>query len=126
MRTIKLNIQDNVFDKVYYFLSNLPKSEVEIVEYSNEDDLSTLESEIEKSLNSKVLKKSHDKIFDELIKKYAELRKVSVSELIRQTVMERIEDEYDLAAYERAMEAYKKRPITYTHAEVVKMLTMED
>ena len=71
MRTIKLNIQDNVFDKVYYFLSNLPKSEVEIVEYSNEDDLSTLESEIEKSLNSKVLKKSHDKIFGELIKKYA-------------------------------------------------------
>ncbi|WP_141046801.1 hypothetical protein [Aliarcobacter cryaerophilus] len=71
MRTIKLNIQDNVFDKVYYFLSNLPKSEVEIVEYSNEDDLSTLESEIKKSLNSKVLKKSHDKIFDELIKKYA-------------------------------------------------------
>ena len=62
----------------------------------------------------------------ELIKKYAELRKVSVSELIRQTIMERIEDEYDLAAYERAMEAYKKRPITYTHAEVVKMLTMED
>ncbi len=59
MRTIKLNIQDNVFDKVYYFLSNLPKSEVEIVEYTNEDDLSTLESEIEKSLNSKVLKKSH-------------------------------------------------------------------
>lgn len=38
----------------------------------------------------------------ELIKKYAELRKVSVSELIRQTIMERIEDEYDLAAYERA------------------------
>ena len=70
MRTIKLNIQDNVFDKVYYFLSNLPKSEVEIVEYSNEDDLSTLESEIEKSLSSKVLKKSHDEIFDELIKKY--------------------------------------------------------
>ena len=71
MRTIKLNIQDNVFDKVYYFLSNLPKSEVEIVEYTNQDDLSTLESEIEKSLNSKVLKKSHDEIFDELIKKYA-------------------------------------------------------
>ena len=71
MRTIKLNIQDNVFDKVYYFLSNLPKSEVEIVEYSNQDDLSTLESEIENSLNSKVLKKSYDKIFDELIKKYA-------------------------------------------------------
>lgn len=71
MRTIKLNIQDNVFDKVYYFLSNLPKSEVEIVEYTNQDDLSTLESEIETSLNSKVLKKNHDEIFDELIEKYA-------------------------------------------------------
>lgn len=31
-----------------------------------------------------------------LIKKYAELNKMSVSELIRQTVMERIENEYDL------------------------------
>lgn len=71
MRTIKLNIQDNVFDKVYYFLSNLPKSEVEIIEYANQDDLSTLESEIEKSLSSKVLKKSHDEIFDELIEQYA-------------------------------------------------------
>ena len=39
MRTIKLNIQDNVFDKVYYFLSNLPKSEVEIVEYTNGDTI---------------------------------------------------------------------------------------
>lgn len=32
MHTIKLNIQDNVFDKVIYFLQNLPKNEVEIVE----------------------------------------------------------------------------------------------
>ena len=30
-----------------------------------------------------------------LIKKYAELNRLSVSELIRQTVMERIETEYD-------------------------------
>ena len=32
MHTIKLNIQDSVFDKVIYFLQNLPKNEVEIVE----------------------------------------------------------------------------------------------
>ena len=31
-----------------------------------------------------------------LIKKYAEINKISVSELLRQTVMERIENEYDL------------------------------
>ncbi len=30
-----------------------------------------------------------------LVKKYAELNKISVSELIRRAVMERIEDEYD-------------------------------
>ena len=42
-----------------------------------------------------------------LIKKYAELKKMSVSELVRQSVMERIEDEYDLKAYQKAMERSK-------------------
>ena len=32
MHTLKLNIQDNVFDKVIYFLQNLPVNEVSIVE----------------------------------------------------------------------------------------------
>ena len=32
MHTIKLNIQDSVFDKVIYFLKNLPKNEVMIVD----------------------------------------------------------------------------------------------
>ena len=37
-----------------------------------------------------------------LIKKYAEINKISVSELIRQSVNERIEDEYDLEMYAKA------------------------
>ena len=57
-----------------------------------------------------------------LIKKYAEFNKLSVSELIRQTVLERIEDDYDIRAYKKAMAEYKANPVTYTHAEVVKML----
>ncbi len=60
-----------------------------------------------------------------LIKKYAELKRMSVSELIRQTVMERIEEEYDLAAYEKAMKEYKENPVTYTHDEVRKMLELD-
>ena len=32
MHTLKLKIQDAVFDKIMYFLQNLPKNEVEIVE----------------------------------------------------------------------------------------------
>ena len=39
-----------------------------------------------------------------LIKKYAEMNNISVSDLIRQSVLERIEDEYDLKAYNKAVE----------------------
>jgi hypothetical protein len=31
MYTLKLNIQDSVFDKIMYFLQNLPKNEVSII-----------------------------------------------------------------------------------------------
>lgn len=60
-----------------------------------------------------------------LFKKYAELNGITVSELIRQSVMERIEDEYDLKAYEKAMEEYQKNPITYSLDEVEKELGLE-
>jgi hypothetical protein len=43
MHTIKLHIEDKVFDKVIYFLQNLPKDEVSIVKEntkdSSEDDI---------------------------------------------------------------------------------------
>lgn len=57
-----------------------------------------------------------------LIKKYAELNKISVSELIRQTILERIEDEYDLKAYEKAIKEYKENPVTYSLDEVEREL----
>ena len=57
-----------------------------------------------------------------LIKKYAELNRMSVSDMIRKTVMERIEDEYDLKAYEEAMAEYKKNPVSYSLDEVEKEL----
>ena len=56
-----------------------------------------------------------------LIKKYAELNKISVSDLIRQTVMERIEDEYDLKAYDEAIAEYRKNPVSYSHEDVMRM-----
>ena len=59
-----------------------------------------------------------------LFKKYAEIKKMSVSELIRQTVMERIEDEYDLKAYDKAMEEYLKNPVVYSQEEVREMLEL--
>lgn len=32
MHTLRLKVQDNVFDKIMYFLQNLPKNEVEVIE----------------------------------------------------------------------------------------------
>ncbi len=57
-----------------------------------------------------------------LIKKYAELNRISVSDLIRQTVMERIEMEYDLEMFDKAMEEYKSNPVTYSLSDVEKEL----
>jgi hypothetical protein len=71
MHTLKLNIQDSVFDKVYYFLSNLPKNEVEIIEEKTVEDWSLLESEIDKGLDSGVSNKSHEDIIKGIKQKYA-------------------------------------------------------
>lgn len=57
-----------------------------------------------------------------LIKKYAELNKLSVSDLIRQTVMERIENEYDLEIFDKAMAEYKNNPVSYSLDDVEKEL----
>ncbi len=57
-----------------------------------------------------------------LIKDYVALHNMSLSELIRQAVIEKIEDEYDLSAYNRAMEEFKKDSTTYSLDEVKKEL----
>lgn len=57
-----------------------------------------------------------------LIKDYAKLNNISISDLFRQTVIERIEDEIDLEAYNKAYEEYLKDPKTYTLEEIKKEL----
>ncbi|MDQ7068667.1 MAG: hypothetical protein Q9M40_12220 [Sulfurimonas sp.] len=72
MHSIRVEIQDNAFDKVIYFLKNLPKNEVTIVEDKQvSDDWSYLESEIDLGLNSGVSEKSHSQIVNNLKRKYA-------------------------------------------------------
>ena len=60
-----------------------------------------------------------------LIKKYADLKKMTVSDLIRQTMLARIEDEYDLTAFRKAIDDHESNPITYSHDETKKMLELE-
>lgn len=62
----------------------------------------------------------------ELIKAYAEINGISLSDLVRKAIMEKIEDEYDLKCYYEAMEEYKKNPKTYTHEEVKEMMELWD
>ena len=71
MKIIKLQIADNVFEKVFYFLNNLPKDEVMIVENSEVEDWSFLEKEIQKGLDSGISNKSHEDIIKNLKQKYA-------------------------------------------------------
>ncbi len=58
----------------------------------------------------------------ELIKNYAKLNNISVSDLIRNAVLEKIEDEYDLESYKKAKKEYNKNPKTYTMEGVKKEL----
>ncbi len=57
-----------------------------------------------------------------LFKKYADIHGITVSELVRRSVIEHIEDEYDLNAYEAAMAEFKANPVTYSLDEVEKEL----
>ena len=60
-----------------------------------------------------------------LIKAYAEMNNTTLSDLIRNAIIEKIEDEYDLKCYEKAIEESKKNPVTYTHEQVAQLLELE-
>ena len=54
----------------------------------------------------------------ELIKTYAEMNNISLSDLMRNAVLEKIENEYDLACYKKAKEEYDRNPKTHTMEEI--------
>lgn len=59
---------------------------------------------------------------NEMIKTFAKINNMSVSEFIRKAVMERIEDEIDLQDYKNAMAKFEQNPVTYSMQEVAKEL----
>jgi len=60
-----------------------------------------------------------------LFQQYAALKKITVSELIRQAVIERIEDEYDIQVYQQAMAEYLEHPVTFSLEEAEKELGLK-
>ena len=57
-----------------------------------------------------------------LAESYAKLHSFSLSEAFKRALFEKIEDEYDLECYYKAMDDYEKNPKTYTSDEVKQML----
>ena len=55
-----------------------------------------------------------------LIKDYARLHGISASEFMRRAALEKIEDELDLRAAEKAYAEYLADPVTYSHDEIMK------
>lgn len=60
----------------------------------------------------------------ELIKAYAQINNISLSDLIRTAVLDKIENEYDLECYKKAIKEYKNNPKTYTLEEVKEELEL--
>lgn len=60
----------------------------------------------------------------DLFRRYAEMHGMTVSDLVRQSVMNRIEDEHDLQSYDKALAEYQANPVTFTHDEVKRMLEL--
>ncbi|MCK9493388.1 MAG: DUF6290 family protein [Acholeplasmataceae bacterium] len=61
----------------------------------------------------------------ELIKKYAELNGSTVSEVMRNAILEKIEDEFDIFLFNKAFKAFEENPKTYTVEEASKILGLE-
>ncbi len=60
-----------------------------------------------------------------LFESYAKRHNITISELVRQSVLEKIEDEYDLKVYEKAIAEFEKDPVTYTIKEVRESLDLD-
>jgi hypothetical protein len=61
---------------------------------------------------------------EKLFRSYAKSNNISLSELFRKAVLEKIEDEYDLEIYRQSLEEYNKNPVSYSHSEVCKILAL--
>lgn len=59
---------------------------------------------------------------ESLFKSYAKSNHMTLSDLFRNAVLEKIEEEYDLEIYRKALAEYEKNPVSYSHSEIGKML----
>jgi len=61
----------------------------------------------------------------ELIKKYADLNGTTVSDVMRNAILEKIEDEFDIFLFDKAYKAYEENPKTYSLEEASELLGLK-
>ena len=61
----------------------------------------------------------------EMVKRYAKLNGKTVSEVMREPIHKKIEDEFDMSIGENAMKAYEANCKTYTIEEAKSILNLE-
>ena len=61
-----------------------------------------------------------------LIKDYAKLHGITVSDFMRRAALEKIEDELDVRAAEKAYAEYLADPVTYSHEEMGRLLGLSE
>lgn len=57
-----------------------------------------------------------------LVKSYAQMHGISVSEFARKAMLEKIEDEFDLSELDNAIKKWEKDPVTYSHEEAWRLI----
>ena len=63
---------------------------------------------------------------EELIRAYCELHGLNISTALKEALLEKIEDEYEIKWAEKAIKEFKKDPKTYSFDEVMKMVGLDD
>lgn len=71
MHTVKLTMEDNIYQNVMFLLSNLKVQGLKVEEISPSENWSHLEKDIDKGLESGVCSKSHEDIINDIKRKYA-------------------------------------------------------
>ena len=61
----------------------------------------------------------------QLAKDYAKRNGLSLSAAMKQSLFDKIEDEYDIALADSEIKEYEENHIAYTHDEVVKKLDLD-
>ncbi len=75
-------------------------------------------------MNSITLRLSDDE--NKLIRDFAKAKNITISELMRQSVLEKIEDEIDLKIYNQAMREHKKDLQDISFAEMMNELGFDE